>query len=50
MISVRCKDTGFGCGSVGRAVDSDSRGLKFESNHWQTFYQTFTANCIDTKK
>ena len=27
--------TGGGCGSVGRAVTSDSRGPWFESNHWQ---------------
>ena len=27
---------GRGCGSVGRAVASDTRGLPFESSHWQT--------------
>ena len=26
---------GSGRGSVGRAVDSDSKGLQFESSHWQ---------------
>ena len=25
---------GSGCGSVGRAVASDTRGLQFESSHW----------------
>ena len=29
---------GSGCGSVGRAVASDIRGLRFKSSHWQTFY------------
>ena len=28
---------GSGCGSVGRAVASKTRGLRFESSHWQTF-------------
>ena len=27
---------GNGCGSVGRAVASESRGPRFESSHWQT--------------
>ena len=27
--------SGSGCGSVGRAVASDSRGLQFEFSHWQ---------------
>ena len=26
---------GSGCGSVGRVVNSDSRGPQFESSHWQ---------------
>ena len=26
-----------GCGSVGKAVDSDSRGQQFESSHYQIF-------------
>ena len=29
---------GSGCGSVGRAVASDTRGPKFESSHWQNLY------------
>ena len=28
---------GSGCGSVGRAVASDTRGPWFESSHWQKF-------------
>ena len=28
-------DKGSGCGSVGRAVASNSRGLQFESSIWQ---------------
>ena len=27
---------GSGCGSVGRAVASNTRGLRFESSHWET--------------
>ena len=26
---------GSGCGSVGRAVASNTRGLRFETSHWQ---------------
>ena len=25
---------GSGCGSVGRAVTSDTRGVRFKSSHW----------------
>ena len=32
-----------GCGSVGRAVTSDSRGPKFESS--QYFQHAFSVNC-----
>ena len=28
---------GSGCGSVGRAVASDTRGPRFESDHWQNY-------------
>ena len=28
---------GIGCGSVGRPVASDTKGPRFESNHWQIF-------------
>ena len=27
-------EAGSGCGSVGRADASDTRGLRFESSHW----------------
>ena len=33
---------GSGCGSVGRAVTSDSRGPRFESSLWQNLWWTFT--------
>ena len=45
--------TGSGCGSVGRAVASDTRGSRFESSHWQTFISDiylFTVNCIEKMK
>ena len=29
---------GSGCGSVGRAVSSDTEGLQFESGHRQNLY------------
>ena len=31
--SLSIKKMGSGCGAVGRAVASDSRGLRFESSH-----------------
>ena len=31
---------GSGCGSVGRAVASNTRGPRFESSHWQKFIRT----------
>ena len=40
---------GSGCGSVGRAVASDTRGLRFKSSHWQKFIYIellFTVNCV----
>ena len=30
-------NAGSGCGSIGRAVTSNSRGLQFESSHGQKF-------------
>ena len=40
---------GNGCGSVGRAVASATRGPQFTSSHWQTFFieHLFTLNCIE---
>ena len=42
--------TGSGWGSVGRVVASDSRGLRFESTHWQNVYRTFNVNSIEKTK
>ena len=42
---------GIGCGSVGRAVDSNTRGPRFESSHWQNLYWAlFTVSCIENKE
>ena len=41
----------IGCGSVGRAVASGTRGLRFESSNWQNLYWTlFTVYCIEKMK
>ena len=41
---------GCGCGSVGRAVISDTRGPRFESSHRQIFINIeqllYTINCV----
>ena len=34
---------GFGCGSVGTAVASDTKDLQLESSHWQIL---FTINYV----
>ena len=42
---------GSGCGSVGRAVASYTRGPRFESSHRQKFIEhLFTVNCIEKTK
>ena len=45
---------GSGCGSVGRAFASKTRGRQFKSSHWQnlwwTFVYLFTINCIEKTK
>ena len=42
LLSVTFVDyLGSGCGSVGRAVASDARGLWFESSHNKLLYRTF---------
>ena len=43
---------GGGCGTVGRAVASNTRGPRFESSHWQTLYieHVSTVNCIEKTK
>ena len=39
---------GSGCGSVGRAVASDTRDPQFEASHRQTFLEhLLTVNCIE---
>ena len=43
-----CFKVPFNCGSVGRAVASDTRGPRFESSHWQKFIyieHLFPVNC-----
>ena len=42
-------DLGSGCGSVGRAVASYSRGLRFKSSLWQNLYCTFVYYIGKTK-
>ena len=50
---VGCDCVGSGCGSVDRAVASDSRGPWFESGHRQILYRTlehlFTFYCTVLK-
>ena len=42
---------GSGCGSVGRAVDSDTRDPRFDSSHRQKFIEhLFIINCIEKTK
>ena len=40
---------GSGCGSVGRAVTSNTIGLHFESSHRQTLYITYILSAEKTK-
>ena len=37
---------GSGCGAVGRAVASDTRGPVFESSRRQLFLNIFIVNCL----
>ena len=45
---------GSGCGTVGRVVASNTRGLWFECSHWQNLYwifvYLFTISCIENTK
>ena len=42
---------GSGCGSVGKAVDPNTKDPWFESSHWQTFIKhLFTVNCVEKTK
>ena len=53
-ISLLSNKVGSGCGSVGRAVASDTRGPQFESRHRQNFtlnlYLPLTLEKTKTKK
>ena len=39
---------GSGCGSVGRAVASDTRGLQFDSSHCQKFIYILNICLLST--
>ena len=41
---------GSGCGSVGRAVASETRDQRFELSHWQTLYYLNIVDCIEKMK
>ena len=50
-LTVGVSMTGRGCGSVGREVAYDTRGLWFEYSDRQNFQEhLFTVNCIEKKK
>ena len=50
-VDLRSLDMGSGCGSVGRAVDSDTRDPRFDSSHRQNFIEhLFIINCIEKTK
>ena len=42
------KTMGSGCGSVGRAVASDTRGQRFESSHQQKFIYILNICLLST--
>ena len=44
------KFVGSGCGAVGRAVASDTRGPPFESSHQQNLYELSTVLKIKKKE
>ena len=47
------EEVGSGCGSVGRAVASNTRGPRFESSHRQKFINIehlYTVNCVLKKR
>ena len=54
LLNKQMKILGSGCGSVGRAVVSDTRCPRFDSSHRQNLYQTFvylfTIYCIEKTK
>ena len=43
-------EQGSGCGSVGRAVESNTRDTRFDSSHRQNFINLFTIKCIERTK
>ena len=46
---MKCQKMGSGCGSVGRAVASNTRDPRFKSSHGQKFIyieHLFTLNCV----
>ena len=48
---IKSLKVGSGCGSVGRAVASDTRDPRLESRHWQTLIKhLFTVNCVEKTK
>ena len=47
---VACVINMNGCGSVGRAVASNSRGPRFESNHWQKFIELLLSTVLKRRK
>ena len=50
-MSLKDDSSSSGCGSVGRAFASDTRGPRFESSHWQKFIEhLFSVNCIEETK
>ena len=49
-LNITCT-SGSGCGSVGRAVAFDTRGLRFDSSHRQNFIEhLFINSCIEKTK
>ena len=52
MVNQRIEwQTGSGCGSIDKAVVSDTRGPRFESRHRRSVYWTLlAANCIEKAK
>ena len=41
---------GHGCGAVGRAVASDTRGPGFESSHWQLLLNIYYCRKDENKE
>ena len=48
LVKVKLKWVGSGCGSVGRAVASDTRGPRFESSHRQKFIYILNICLLST--